>query len=365
MPINSVNENGGFVGVTRDLQDSNKSGIWSFESVFASTPDTPPELYPFTSANFTSGGVTGQDGPSLTQARSGLTGTGTDLWKNNTLYFNTISGIQVWTVPKTTTYTIEAAGGNGGGNGGNGAKIKASFQLTAGDVVYILVGQTGTSGSCGGGGGGGTFVAHAKNLYGANTVSWASAPNNLVYPLVVAGGGGGQRDSGTRGPDNGTMSTIGTFPGGQQASDGGNGGPGGTTTGAGGWATNGGTGSGSIQNSSSTGKSFVNGGQGGNNNRSRGNFGGGAGGTCEVCNTAAGAGGGGGYSGAGAYADAGTCYEGGGGGGSFIHSTAVGTVFTSNGAWTPGTTPHSAYSGPVSSLGSFNSGSGYVLITLV
>jgi hypothetical protein len=368
MPINSVNENGGFIGVTRDLQDVNKTGIWSFESVHTSTPNTPPapaQLYTFTTANFTSGGVTGQNGPSLAQAVAGLTGTGTDTWKNNTQFFNTINGIQVWTVPQTRTYTIEAGGGRGGGNGGNGARIRASFQLTAGDIVYILVGQTGSSSSCGGGGGGGTFVGHAKNLFGANLVTWAAAPNNYVYPLVVAGGGGGQRDSGTRGPDAGRMTTTGSYPGNETGASGGNGGFGGATTGAGGWTTNGANGATSIQNFTNTGKSFVNGGVGGNNNRAIGNFGGGAGGTCEVCNTGAGAGGGGGYSGASARTNAGTCYEGGGGGGSFIHSTAVGTVFTSDGTWSGGTTPHSVYTGGVSSIPGYNQGSGYVSITAV
>ena len=42
-------------------------------------------------------------------------------------------GIQEWTVPATTTYTIDAYGANGGGGsgylGGLGARIKGDFDL--------------------------------------------------------------------------------------------------------------------------------------------------------------------------------------------------------------------------------------------
>jgi len=319
-------------------------------------------LYNFTTTTFTSGGVSEQFGPTLTQSKSGLTGPEINEWKDNTSFYNNISGIQVWTVPASRNYKIRAAGGMGGGSGGSGAIVEATFALIAGDKLYILVGQTGSTGSCGGGGGGGTFVARNKNLYNADLVSWAS---EYMYPLVVGGGGGGQRDAGSLGPQTGSMGNFGTYEDGSQASTNGQGGPGGSTNGAGGWSTNGGVGSTSIQNRTDTGRSFINGGQGGNNNRSVGKFGGGSGSTCEVCNTAANAGPGGGYSGGGTKTDVGTCYTGGGGGGSFIHSTAIGTPSTSNGSWTTVASPHSVYTGSVSSIGSFNSGSGYVIITAV
>jgi hypothetical protein len=324
----------------------------------------PPALYAFTTATFTPGGTTGQNGPSLATARGALTGPEVATWSVNTSFYNNINGIQVWTVPQTGTYQIIAAGGKGGGNGGSGAIVRASFDLIGGELLYILVGQTGTSGSCGGGGGGGTYVARAVNAFGANQVPWAA--NIYMYPLLVGGGGGGQRDTGTDGPQNGSMGNFGTYPNGTQASSGGLGGPGGATQGAGGWSTDGGLGSTSITYRTSTGRSFINGGQGSANGYAAGNFGGGAGGTCNVCNTAAGAGPGGGYSGGGAPAYASACYVGGGGGGSFIHSTTVATPATSNGFWSTVTSPHSVYSGTVTSLGLFNTvGAGYVTITKV
>lgn len=106
----------------------------------------PPGLYEFTTAIFTPGGASAQNGPSLSQAISGLTGTGVDAWKNNTAYFNTTNGIQLWTVPATGTYTIEAFGAQGGSSGsrigGKGTRMSGNFTLTEGEIIRILVGST-------------------------------------------------------------------------------------------------------------------------------------------------------------------------------------------------------------------------------
>jgi len=136
-------------------------------------------LYDFTTATFTTGGQTGRLGPSLTQARSGLTGPEVDTWKENTEFFNTSNGIQLWTVPEDGTYRIEAWGaqGGGGGEGGLGAKIQGDFQLDEGEIIRILVGQMGEENGFHGGGGGGTFAV--KEPYNTNESI-----------LAIAGGGG-------------------------------------------------------------------------------------------------------------------------------------------------------------------------------
>jgi hypothetical protein len=242
-------------------------------------------LYAFTSATFTPGGQVGNTGPSLAQARTGLTGTGVDAWKNNTSFFNTSSGIQLWTVPKTGIYTIETWGAQGGdegniGRGGAGARMRGDFSLTFGEVIRILVGQT--ANMTRNGAGGGTYVFR-------NTGD--------SFPLIVAGGGGGWGSSGGS-ASGGTTSTSG-MTGSGAGYAGGTGGNGGVTAlnsgwgGAGaGWLTNGGDGGsfGGIayapRNGAAGGNVFgCNGGYGG--------FGGGGGGGCN------GGGGGGGYSGGG------------------------------------------------------------------
>lgn len=170
------------------------SGIWSLSdhARFVKAATWPgiilPSLYPFTNATFTHTQF-GRTGPDLTTARNGLTGTGVDVWKNNTAYFNTSSGIQLWTVPLTGTYRIQAVGGSGGIHGGSyfpgfpgaGAAVLADVSLTQGETIYIVVGQKPssitTSSGNGAGGGGGTFL-YTGAIGGAGLI-------------MVAGGGGG------------------------------------------------------------------------------------------------------------------------------------------------------------------------------
>ena len=125
---------------------------------------------------FTTCGKTGKSGPSGAQITTeylgtnleGLVATG---WK---------AGYQRWVVPSSGMYWIEAKGARGGNsakNGGGGTFVRGKFSLTAGQVLNIVVGQTGKdiSGSNGASGGGGSFVVADTN----NT------------PLIIAGGGGG------------------------------------------------------------------------------------------------------------------------------------------------------------------------------
>ena len=262
-------------------------------------------LYDFTSATFTPGGAVHKNGPSLTQARNGITGG--DSFKNDTQFFNEEgNGVLLWTVPTDGTYRIECWGGQGGGPctrqgtaGGQGARMRGDFTLTESTVLRLVVGQIGwrqNNGWGGGTGGGGTFV-------------WQDGSST---PLIIAGGGGGsgQSSNGQQGGRTGTS-------GGQ----GSNGGPAGGTNGgtAGG---NCGGGSGSAWNGGSTsscGGSFTwqpirqnanspTGYSSGGHDANGGGWGGGAG-------SYGGSGGGGGYSGGG---PGGWSYAGfGGGGGSY------------------------------------------------
>lgn len=123
--------------------------------------------------------------------------------------FSATGALQLYIVPESGRYVIEAAGAQGGGNpaaqGGKGARLRGVFQLRAGDILNLVVGQQGLPGlnlptaddgyagfappeqagvapalSRGGGGGGGTFVW--KNTLTGGRPDW---------PLLAAGGGGG------------------------------------------------------------------------------------------------------------------------------------------------------------------------------
>ena len=253
-------------------------------------------LYNFTDATFTSNGLQGRTGPSLSQARAGLSGTGTDDWKNNTEFFNTTNGIQLWTVPETATYTIEAVGAGAFNyrQGGNGARLRGTFDLDGGEVIQILVGQQPTSGGEGsqGGAAGGTFVTRAPH-------------NTNASILVIAGGGGGGHNNGlqpnSNGNSAGTAGRQATSPGSAGGTNG-NGGGGTNAGGGGGFFTNGGNGG-----QGRGGFAYVNGGFGSNEGGTAdGGFGGGG---SSGSSHGAGAGG---YSGGGG--SGGFPWHGGGGG---------------------------------------------------
>jgi hypothetical protein len=123
-------------------------------------------------------GATGSTGP--TQAQCDTAYSGTELDGYVTIDTSTL-GIQEWEVPTTGDYIIEAWGAQGfagdySRSGGKGAYATGTFSLTAGEVLYVVVGQKGAGGPNSGGGGGGSFVVDSSGS-----------------PLVIAGGGGGTR----------------------------------------------------------------------------------------------------------------------------------------------------------------------------
>jgi hypothetical protein len=88
--------------------------------------------------------------------------------------------IQLWTVPLTGGYSIQAIGADGSNPGryGRGRVMRSmNVTLTKGEVIKIFVGQQGTkaNGSAlNAGGGGGTFVVR-----------------DTKTPIIIADGGGG------------------------------------------------------------------------------------------------------------------------------------------------------------------------------
>jgi cysteine-rich repeat protein len=153
------------------------------------------------------------------------------------------AGIQSWTVPATGTYRIEAWGAEGGtqqnyGAGGKGAHVRGDVALTKDDVIKVLVGQKGKTGTFYDiGGGGGSFVVKAAG--------------NVA--LIVAGGGGAPGNCG-----------AGNIPAqnGKGADGNGNGGGSGNNGGWCGCGGDGGGGGGFTTDGVSGGKSFLNGGKG-------------------------------------------------------------------------------------------------------
>jgi hypothetical protein len=258
------------------------------------------------SYTFTNCGAVGASGPTQTQVNSTYT-TGNSL---NGLVTVIGSGIQQFTVPTTGLYKIEARGASGFpfGTGGRGAIMYGEFNLTAGNVLKIVVAQAGSISTTGGnlqfGGGGGSFVSLLSNT-----------------PLIIAGGGGGSHATSytTSGAD-GTVSANGNSGSGSTSGGGGTGGSGGLASssangGAGFFGDGGGT--------TGVALSFTNGALGGNvgglayTNGAIGGFGGG--GATQSWNNNRGGGGGGYSGGGGGQLGQPACW--GGGGGSFNSGT--------------------------------------------
>lgn len=258
--------------------------------------------YTFTSHTFTPCSATGRSGPTQAACRTAYSTT----WDESDANFTVAAGIQIWTVPYTGLYRINAYGAAGSGAsgtngtslGGKGAQVQGDFNLTEGDKIRILVGQMGTNTNnysgdgASGSGGGGTFV-----------ISGVSGTDDSQV-LVIAAGGGGGNDPGYQGSAVNGLAGLYTSAGAGEASNMG----------------------GSYRGTTSSGASFANGGVGGTYSRNG-----------ETGN--------GGFGGGGATDDAQT-----GGGG-----------------WVGGTGPVAAYSknngANQSGASGANSGAGYVTIT--
>ena len=280
-----------------------------FQVTFWTYPSAHAGLYTFTSHTFTACNATGASGPTQAACRSAYTTT----WDENDLYYTVTSGIQLWTVPVSGTYTIRANGASGGKNStysstGYGASIQGDFTLSSGEQLKILVGQQGVINSNTNyvpGGGGGSFVVKNSTL------------------LIAAGGGGTHGTGGGSAGDltmmrtcaDASITTTGKtacmYAGTETPGAGGvNGNAGGTVTSS--W--NGYPGSGYLQDAAAGGaKSWANGMLGGPGNTygTAGGFGGGGSGGMY------GGSGGGGYSGGGADSR----HAPGGGGGSYNSGT--------------------------------------------
>lgn len=280
--------------------------------------------YAFTAHTFTSCSTSGPTGPTVTACRTAYSTT----WDENSSNYSVTSGIQYWTVPATGRYYIDAYGAGGGGNlGGGGARIADTFNLTEGEVIRILVGQTPASTSVNANsGGGGTFVVRSPFTTEASI-------------LIIAGGGGGT-ESGLSQNSNAHASTstsgnqgTGTVAAGSSAAGGTAGSGGGAAStdnsggGGGGFLTNG-TRNSNWDNNGGT--AFVNGGAGAvagtvNVAAIAGGFGGGGGSSGK--GSGGGAGGGGGYSGGGGGDNIGG-YSGGGGGSYYANGLNINRVLT-------------------------------------
>ena len=141
--------------------------------------------------SFETCGATGRFGPTQPQVNATYTGPNT---LTGAVTINT-QGIQEWTVPVTGIYKIDVTGAVGGNStwsttvpGGTGTNMQGDFTLIAGQVIKILVGQSGESGAVGGGGGGSYVAIGTTPLIIAGAGGGASSDQNGVAAVVAQNG---------------------------------------------------------------------------------------------------------------------------------------------------------------------------------
>lgn len=89
--------------------------------------------------------------------------------------------LQIWTVPRTATYTFQIAGGQGGTSfryrnvGGSGDSFTVAVRLPISTKVYLVVGQTAVEAPSASSGGGASLV-------------WVAPGSQAPVLLAVAGG---------------------------------------------------------------------------------------------------------------------------------------------------------------------------------
>lgn len=146
----------------------------------------PPDLYAFTTHTFTNCLATWKTWPTLSACKLAYSTS----WDENSNYYSHLAsnqGYQVWTVPTTASYTINAYGWSSLLR--KWARIEGQFNLVKGEQLVIIVGQKWKrDNGHWEGWAGGTFVLKA------NTVP---ASISSVIPLIIAGWAGWRWDNGS------------------------------------------------------------------------------------------------------------------------------------------------------------------------
>ncbi|MCX8074367.1 MAG: glycine-rich protein, partial [Clostridia bacterium] len=247
--------------------------------------------------------------------------------------FNYTGSVQTWTVPLNSTYIIECWGAQGASNGGKGGYTKGSIYLTKDTILYLYVGQQGTS-SAG-------FNSGTKGGGGASDVRLSGGAWNDTVGLrsrIMVAGGGGEMGGHDVGPSYGE-GNFGGDAGGLSGSRGANSWYSSTTSyysngGSGAGQTSGGTGGGTANNRGNPGQNGTFG------------IGGAAGASTGQQYSTIGSGGGGGWYGGGGGASGGYMsggIGGGGGGSSFISGYSGCNSVNSSGTHTGQPNHYSGY----------------------
>ena len=345
-------------------------------------------LYAFGSFTFTPAGATGPTGPTQAQMRASASAFSSYVFSGTFSNGNFVTGpggIWQWQVPVTGLYSFTVAGAGvtnpfsvNSIKTGYGFVMTDSVQLSRGDLIAMLVGQSGLVGGGSTGGCGGSFVYNVTRgtlLFVAGGAGGIGYESEVGQPAGITANGSVNGVAGTTGQNGGGWNDAGA---GQGAGTGGTGPNGGTAAGnyayvwgdcGAGYSGNGAPGryggSGPV--------AFINGGQGSTASGVYGGFGGGG---CGGGYSGGEGGGGGGYGGGGAGGSDGQGCGGGGGGSYSVNGTVQGSATNSGqgyitvsvtipgggGGWYGGDSGQGGSSFGLTGS-TYNTGPGYVLIS--
>jgi hypothetical protein len=345
-------------------------------------------LYAFGSFTFTPAGATGPTGPTQAQMRASASAFSSYVFSGTFSNGNFVTGpggIWQWQVPVTGLYSFTVAGAGvtnpfsvNSIKTGYGFVMTDSVQLSRGDLIAMLVGQSGLVSGGSTGGCGGSFVYNVTRgtlLFVAGGAGGIGYESDAGHPAGITANGSVNGVAGTTGQNGGGWYDSGA---GQGAGTGGTGPNGGTAAGnyayvwgdcGAGYSGNGAPGryggSGPV--------AFINGGQGSTASGVYGGFGGGG---CGGGYSGGEGGGGGGYGGGGAGGSDGQGCGGGGGGSYSVNGTVQGSATNSDqgyitvsvtipgggGGWYGGDSGQGGSSFGLTGS-TYNTGPGYVLIS--
>jgi fibronectin-binding autotransporter adhesin len=164
--------------------------------------------------------VTGNMGNSTALNKLGLGGNGSTLAAISQ-NFSYTGGAQSFTATRTGTYTFSVWGAQGGNGfattGGKGGYATGTYNLTAGQAIYIYVGGAGSKasgvasgGGWNGGGNGGIDASGQNGAGGGGATDIRVGGTTLSGRVIVAGGGAGGGRNGTTGVGGGASGTAST-----------------------------------------------------------------------------------------------------------------------------------------------------------
>ncbi|XP_066255961.1 tyrosine-protein kinase receptor isoform X2 [Euwallacea similis] len=175
-------------GINIPAEELQGYNYWNPKLDIETAKETVDDFKNRTYYKFTTCGSKGRFGPSHQGCVQAYKGTPANVWVMQDAGWK---GIQKWSVPRSSYYTIFVSGAGGGkgstGMGSSrGAQVRAVLKLEKGQEIYLLVGQEGSSACI-------KFLGQSNNCSVSNEQFSNKSLLHVIrgYDIIDSGGGGG------------------------------------------------------------------------------------------------------------------------------------------------------------------------------